>query len=133
MKFGGNAFILHPSPVSVKLKAQGFMASNSSSAVLGLLVLLQLAGLLALALGSIYFLYCLGRAAAGIDRLADVAEAWLVWQQSSAAQPQTAPPTRGGPPPPPPPSSGISIEKTEAASGESFNFPASNRGDNSPL
>ena len=61
------------------------MASNSSSAVLGLLVLLQIAGLLALALGSLYLLYCLGRAAAGLDRLASVAEAWLVWQQQSAA------------------------------------------------
>ena len=105
------------------------MASNSSSAVLGLLVLLQITGLLALSLGSIYFLYCLGRAAAGLDRLADVAEAWLVWQQTSAAR---APQTAASPPPSQqPPSAGVAIEKTDAA-GENFNFPMENRGEASP-
>lgn len=60
------------------------MASNSSSAVLSLFVLLQLFGIVVLGLGWLYILYCLGRAANGIDRLASVAEAWLVWQQTSA-------------------------------------------------
>lgn len=84
------------------------MASNSSSAVLGLLVLLQIAGLLALTLGGIYLLYCLGRAAAGLDRLASVAEAWLVWQQTTAnsasAPVQNASST---------PSQGVTIESVE--------------------
>ena len=63
------------------------MASNSPAAVLSLLLLLQLAALLTLTLGGIYLLYCLGRAAAGLDRLAHVAEAWLVWQQTQSARP----------------------------------------------
>ena len=62
------------------------MASNSPAAVLSLLLLLQLTALLALTLGAIYLLYCLGRAAAGLDRLASVAEAWLVWQQTQSAR-----------------------------------------------
>ena len=68
------------------------MASNSSSAVLGLFVLLQLAGFLALALGSLYLLYCLSRAASSLDRMASVAEAWLVWQQTSAQKPHPSSP-----------------------------------------
>ena len=60
------------------------MASNASSAVLSLLVLLQIFGILVLGLGWLYLLFCLGRAANGLDRLASVAEAWLVWQQQSA-------------------------------------------------
>ena len=107
--------------------------ANSSSAVLGLLVLLQIAASLALALGTIYFLYCLGRTAAGIDRLASVAEAWLVWQQTSAARaPQNPPQPPPAPRTPPPPNEGIQIEKTVApATGENF-FPMDNPGANAP-
>lgn len=67
------------------------MVSNSS-AVLSLFLLLQLLALLTLTLGGLYALFCLGRAATGIDRLASVAEAWLVWQQTQAATSVSATP-----------------------------------------
>lgn len=62
------------------------MGSNSTSAVLSLFVLLQIGGALAFALGGLYVLYCFNRAAAGIDRMADVAEAWLLMQQHQMQQ-----------------------------------------------
>ena len=62
------------------------MGSNSSNAVLSLLVLLQLGGALAFVLGGLYFLYCFNRAAAGLERMADVAEAWLALQHYQIAR-----------------------------------------------
>ena len=74
------------------------MASNSSSALLSLFLLLQLAGALALALGGLYVLYCFHRAASGLERLADVAEAWLALQhyqiEQNAVGQRPAPPPR---------------------------------------
>ena len=69
------------------------MASNSPNAVLSLLVLLQLGGALAFVLGGLYVLYCFNRAAAGLERMADVAEAWLAlqhYQIARAGETQTA-------------------------------------------
>ena len=65
------------------------MESNSPGTVLGLFLLLQIGGALVFALGGLYVLYCLNRAASGLDRMADVAEAWLLMQQHQMQQ-QTA-------------------------------------------
>ncbi len=62
------------------------MESNSPGTVLGLFLLLQIGGALMFALGGLYVLYCLNRAAAGLDRMADVAEAWLLMQQHQMQQ-----------------------------------------------
>jgi hypothetical protein len=48
-------------------------------------LMLQLVLMMALLVGGIYVLYCLGRAAAGLDRLASAAEEWV--QQQKAAAP----------------------------------------------
>lgn len=71
------------------------MGSNSSNAVLSLFLLLQLGGALAFVLGGLYILYCFNRAAAGLERMADVAEAWLAlqhYQIARANETQTATP-----------------------------------------
>ncbi len=62
------------------------MESNSPGTILGLLLLLQIGGALIFVLGGLYVLYCLNRAAAGLDRMADVAEAWLLMQQHQMQQ-----------------------------------------------
>ena len=62
------------------------MESNAPNAVLSLFLLLQLGGALIFALGGLYVLYCLNRAASGLDRMADVAEAWLLMQQHQMQQ-----------------------------------------------
>ncbi len=93
----------------VKLKAELFrsqilMGSNSSNAILSLLIVLQLGGALAFVLGGLYVLYCFNRAASGLERMADTAEAWLALQHyqvarnnerpaPNAATPNVAPPT----------------------------------------
>ena len=62
------------------------MESNAPNAVLSLFLLLQLSGALVFALAGLYVLYCLNRAASGLDRMADVAEAWLLMQQHQMQQ-----------------------------------------------
>ena len=62
------------------------MESHFPGTVLGLFLLLQIGGALVFALGGLYVLYCLNRAAAGLDRMADVAEAWLLMQQHQMQQ-----------------------------------------------
>ena len=64
------------------------MQSNAPNAVLSLFLLLQLSGALVFALAGLYVLYCLNRAASGLDRMADVAEAWLLMQQHQMQQAQ---------------------------------------------
>ena len=59
---------------------------NSPNVVLSLLVLLQLGGVLTFVLATLYVLYCLNRAASGLERMADTAEAWLALQHYQAAQ-----------------------------------------------
>lgn len=62
------------------------MESNSPGTLLGLFLLLQIGGALAFALAGLYVLYCLNRAASGLDRMADVAEAWILMQQHQMQQ-----------------------------------------------
>lgn len=67
---------------------------STAASLLGLWMLLQLVLMLGFLLGGLYVLYCLNRAAAGMDRLASVAEAWLETQQKAARPtlpPGTAP------------------------------------------
>jgi len=97
------------------------MESNGSAAM-GLFVfwlMLQLVLMIALLVGGIYVLYCLGRAANGLDRLASAAEEWVRRQNPAPPPgphpPQTMPPAgsllrptapQAAPPPPqaaPPP------------------------------
>jgi hypothetical protein len=62
--------------------------------LLGFWMFLQLAASLILILGGIYVLYCLGRAAAGMDRLASAVEEWVQLQRPSTTyQPPTPPAT----------------------------------------
>ena len=65
---------------------QILMEFNSPGTILGLLLLLQIGGALVFALAGLYVLYCLNRAASGLDRMADVAEAWLLMQQHQVQQ-----------------------------------------------
>jgi hypothetical protein len=60
------------------------MENNPLTGLLGLLMLLQLAVVLMILLGGLYALYCLNRAASGLDRLASAVERWAV--QSAKAQ-----------------------------------------------
>lgn len=60
------------------------MENNPLTGLLGLLMLLQLAVVLMILLGGLYALYCLNRAASGLDRLASAVESWVV--QSARAQ-----------------------------------------------
>ncbi len=62
------------------------MDSPSSNAVLSLFLLLQLGGALAFVLVGLYVLYCFNRAAAGLERMAAVAEAWLALQHYQIAR-----------------------------------------------
>ena len=48
---------------------------------------MQLVATLALLLGGIYVLYCLGRAASGLDRLASAAEEWVSRQSPTGSTP----------------------------------------------
>jgi hypothetical protein len=64
------------------------MESNPLTGLLGLLMLLQLAVVLMILLGGLYALYCLNRAAAGLDRLASAVESWVA--QAATAQTATA-------------------------------------------
>jgi hypothetical protein len=57
---------------------------ESTAGVLGFLMFLQLIFLLALLAGGLYALFALGRAAAGLDRLASAVEAWVERQEKIA-------------------------------------------------
>lgn len=54
---------------------------------------MQLVATLALLLGGIYALYCLGRAASGLDRLASAAEEWVSRQSPATGSTPGAPGT----------------------------------------
>jgi hypothetical protein len=62
------------------------MNSNPALGLIGFWMMLQLAATLAILIGGIYALYCLGRASAGLDRMASAMEAW-VEQQRAASTP----------------------------------------------
>jgi hypothetical protein len=71
--------------------------SDSSLALVGLLLVLQLFLLLVFVIGGIYVLYCLNKAASGLDRLASVAEAWLEHETRPKAGPGPVPFVPGQP------------------------------------
>ena len=64
------------------------MMNGNGNPVLGLVGLwmfLQVVFALALLLGGIYLLYSIGRAAAGLERMADSAEEWIELQKRAQA------------------------------------------------
>lgn len=73
--------------------------SDSSVALVGLMLILQLFLLLVFVVGGIYVLYCLNKAAAGLDRLASVAEAWLEYETRPKPGPGPVPFVPGQPAP----------------------------------
>ncbi|MBV9867182.1 MAG: hypothetical protein JO316_17640 [Abitibacteriaceae bacterium] len=58
---------------------------NAALGLIGLWMMLQLVAFLALLLGGIYALFCLGRAASGLDRLASAVEAMVERQNQTYA------------------------------------------------
>jgi hypothetical protein len=64
------------------------MNSNPALGLIGLWMMLQLAATLAILVGGIYALYCLGRASAGLDRMASALEEWVA-QQNATSTPAT--------------------------------------------
>lgn len=72
--------------------------------MLGLWLMVQLVVLLALLLGGLYALYCLSRAAAGLDRLAGAVEQWVERESTNSSPPMPgAMPPMPIPPAPTPP------------------------------
>ncbi len=71
------------------------MESNPLAGLLGLLMMLQLGVVLLILLGGLYALYCLNRAASGLDRMASAVENWVAqtakFQEQQAAQNQPLP------------------------------------------
>jgi hypothetical protein len=59
------------------------MNSNPALGLIGFWMMLQLAATLAILLGGIYALFCLGRAASGLDRMASALEEWVARQNAS--------------------------------------------------
>lgn len=78
------------------------MESNPALGLLGFWMFLQLVATLALVLGGIYVLFCLGRAASGLDRMANAMEDWVA-QQNAQLQSKTPPPAVSPVPPTPVP------------------------------
>jgi|GEM_PF-4355357 len=66
--------------------------ANPVLTFLGFWMFLQLAASIILILGGIYVLYCLGRAAAGMDRMATAMEQWVQMQQSAQGADAYIPP-----------------------------------------
>ena len=62
------------------------MESNPLAGILGLLMMLQLGVVLLVLLGGLYALYCLNRAASGLDRLASAMENWVAQTTKMQAQ-----------------------------------------------
>lgn len=60
------------------------MDSNPALGLIGFWMLLQLIATLALLIGGIYVLFCLGRAASGLDRMANAMEDWITLQNAHA-------------------------------------------------
>lgn len=63
------------------------MESNPVLGLLGFWMMLQLVASLALLIGGIYVLFCLGRAASGLDRMANAMEDWIALQKLQANLP----------------------------------------------
>lgn len=60
------------------------MESNPALGLLGFWMMLQLVASLALLIGGIYLLFCLGRAASGLDRMANAMEDWIALQTAQS-------------------------------------------------
>ena len=60
------------------------MDSNPALGLLGFWMMLQLMATLALLVGGIYLLFCLGRAASGLDRMANAMEDWIALQTAQS-------------------------------------------------
>lgn len=71
------------------------MDGNPALGLLGFWMMMQLAATIALLLGGIYALFCLGRAAAGLDRMASAIEEWVAKQNAASTPilPGNTPPT----------------------------------------
>ncbi len=69
--------------------------NSSGGAFFALFLFLQLVTAVAVLLGGIYALYCLHRMNENINRLADVAEAWIVRQEQVSNVPQMPLPVVG--------------------------------------
>jgi len=68
-------------------------STNPVLTFLGFWMFLQLAASIILILGGIYVLYCLGRAAASMDRLASAVENWVELQKpANTYVPPVSPP-----------------------------------------
>jgi hypothetical protein len=63
------------------------MNSNPALGLIGFWMMLQLAATIAILLGGIYALYCLGRASAGLDRMASAMEEWVEQQRAGSTPP----------------------------------------------
>jgi hypothetical protein len=68
-------------------------STNPVLTFLGFWMFLQLAASIILILGGIYVLYCLGRAAASMDRLASAVEYWVELQKPANTYVPPAPPS----------------------------------------
>jgi hypothetical protein len=90
------------------------MDSNPALGLIGFWMMLQLAATLAILVGGIYALYCLGRASAGLDRMASALEEWVAQHNATNASPpprslpdllraQPFTPSASAAPPPPSP------------------------------
>lgn len=74
------------------------MESNPLTSLLGFWMMLQLFATLALLAGGIYLLFCLGRAASGLDRMANAMEDWVALQNQNLSNSQSSlPQTRSTP------------------------------------
>lgn len=78
------------------------MESNPALGLLGFWMFLQLVATLILVLGGIYVLFCLGRAASGLDRMANAMEEWVERQNAQAQAPPPAYPPQAPLPATPP-------------------------------
>lgn len=83
------------------------MNANPLAGLIGFWMVMQLIATLLLFAGGIYLLYSLGRAASGLERMADALEDWVMLQRSLQEQKKStfSEEIRPSAPPPPPPSS----------------------------
>lgn len=58
------------------------MESNPVVGLVGFWMMMQLVAAVALLIGGIYLMYCLGRAASGLDRMAHAMEDWVAMEQA---------------------------------------------------
>ncbi len=70
-------------------------ASQTITGMLGLWLMVQLIMVMALLLGGVYALFCLSRAAAGLDRLAGAVEQWAERESSKGEPSPSGVPTPG--------------------------------------